>query len=783
MANSELFTAVVITSNAGSHAITVVREAYGTSSSPDMGYMMQGILVSSVMCSYLGFKESVLPQPGTRVLCVMDQGSTCFVLGMIPPESMEDTPGWFGRTILGAKDALDDSANRKGHEQFTPRIFEARRPTDVVDGEYVVSNEFGVLTGLYQTLAVLKASEVSQVQCFLLDDLVRIISHNFSHYTCMGEYNVWHDGKKLMAEFGATHKGPEGYGSPCVPSEQGAGTTFTTDGPNDTKDSSDYYKIEEDERRKAVERFKLFLGSVGDFVHLFVVRPDPSNKPKLDGTPPSKPDTGLCDIHIGTDGGLHLRSVKEVFIEKTHWIRVPHRIRVPEDPNGDDGVSLSYEQKKKFNFKDDYKYKGNPFTYALQIRDYVAFVTEKCAYQNFKKHNKDFFVSDNIGSENKINSFGPIDQDTQLYLQQYQLRSAGIYLMPNGGITIRDAWNSAVILEGGNVYIQPAKDLISQPLRSFIVKAGAHINMDCKKHIDLSSTKEAVRIKSEKSQYFYSEKGGIVLETKGEEDNTGKPDPKEQAIEEVGGIVFKSKLSIYSYAEKDIVHYAEKKVLLQSLENMDLVAPENTLTLYAKDAVHVLSDDTVSTYGAKTNLHVSDGSVIVAGSGSTVLGQEEQNLGIMYDEDSMFIDILKGVVPTSEILKTLDKLKENKDDILKQVTFNKVEKFKDLKFHFLKSDKYEPKLIPNEDAIPATLAQQEDKLTGLYSLTVWEQEEINKSLPYPGKEMFENFFFDAEKPKNLESSTMGPDYANKAEAEPSPATITLKTLKEYKIIS
>jgi hypothetical protein len=781
MANPELFTGVVITSNSGSHAITVIRESYGGCKSPDMGYMMQGILVSSVMCSYLGFKESVLPQPGTRVLCVMDQGSSCFILGMLPPEALDDTPGWFGRTILGGKDALDDDANRKGHAEHTPRVFEARRPSDVVDGEYVVSNEFGILTGLYQTLAVLKASEVSQVQCFLLDDLVRIISHNFSHYTCMGDYNVWHDGKKLMAEFGATHKGPEGYGSPCVNSDQGSGKTFSEDGPNDTKDSSDYYKIEEDERRKAVERFKLFLGSVGDFLHLFVVRPDPNNKPKLNQQDPDKPDTGLCDIHIGTDGGLHIRSVKEIFIEKTQWIRVPYRKSAPEDPNGDDGMSLEYEEKKKFNFKDDYKWKSNPFAYALQIRDYVAYINEKCGYQNFKKHKKDFFVCDQIDKENKISEFGKIDKDTKLFLEKYQLRTAGIYIMPNGGITIRDAWNSAIVMEGGNIYLQATKDINLQPLRSLIGKVGQNLSLACQKEMDLSSTKGGFRLKTERAQYLYSDKGGIVLETQGKTDKVIKPYDNSQTAKELGGIVLKSKLGIYNYAEKDIVNYAKRKILLQSLDNTDIVADKKLLT-YGKESNVAYSDHTVILYGDQNVDIVSDNQVIFAGANSTILGQKDQNLAVMYDEDSMFVDVLKGVVPVSEITDELKKEKKFKQKVLEQCTYNEEEAFTEkLKFWWLKSKDY-GSLKPKEDAIMSTLTQQDEKLTGNWSLTKWEEVKINDTFPYPGDDLFENFLLDGDKPKNLEKNSLGKDYSNKAESKPTPPTITLKSLKsEYKV--
>lgn len=779
MDNSKIFTGVVITSNAGSRAVTIKPDSYNQGNGQGhMGQMMQGLWVSSLLSNFIGFDDCSLPQPGTKVLCVATEASYCYVLGNIPSPSI-GTEVFPARTMLGAKNALADEANRIGHQNNTTILQDNRQPSDIVDGEHVVANEYGVLLGLYQQLANLKASELAQVQCFLLDDLVRIISHNFQHYTALGEYNIYHDGKKLMAEFGATHKPAESYGRPAV-EDDGNTPMFSKGGTHTVDDKQDFFDIEEDERVKAIERFKWFLGSVGDFLHVFLCRPDPKEVRVLDPDGSvSKPDTGLADLHIGTDGGIHIRSVKEVFIEKTNWIRVPLRKAAPDDPNGDDGKELEYDKKEKFEFKDEFKYKENPFTYALQIRDYVAYVNEKTGYQNFKKHEKDFYVNDKIDEENSLKEIKQIDDKTDLNQEDYQLRTAGIYLMPNGGITIRDAWNSAIVMEGGNIYIQPAKDLVSQPLRNNIVKAGGHINMACKKNIDLSSSEEGLRLKSEKAQYFYSDKGGFVIEANGKEDTPGTPDPTKEAIENVGGIVLKSKLSIYNYAEKNVVNYAKKNLLFQAMENADLVAVE-TLTLFGQGAMYSFSDGSIIEYSGASSIIMSDGSAIFAGIGSTAFGQKDQTLGFQYAKLNPFVDTLYGAVPVSDFTDGFEKAKEAKYKLLEQTVFKEEAKFEDLKFKFLKSNKY-GSLNPQEDAIPTTLAQQDDLLTSLYELANWEEKEINETLPYPGKDLFENFYLSAEKPVNLEENKLGKDYSNKADSETKPAEITLESLQKYKI--
>jgi len=782
MATTTFFAAQVINSNAGTRAITVIAESNAGGNSPHAGYMQQAVPVTSILSHFLGFSDCSLPQPGTRVLCVADSGDLCYILGAIPQETLgvKNIPA---RALLGAGYARADEAQCKGHEKYTPHVFDNRRPQDIVDGEYVVANEFGVLLGLFQQLAVLKASDLAQVQCFLLDDLVRVISHNYQHYTALGEYNIYHDGKRIMAEFGATHKPAETYGQPAVNSDEGAGKTFSEGGQPDIKDASDFYDIDDDERIRAIERLKIVVGSVGDFLHMFLARPDPNAKRYLNGNPGGRDDTGLCDFHIGTDGGLHLRSVKEVFIEKTNWIRIPNRKRAPEDPQGDDAETLEYQHKAKFAFNDSYSYVGNPFSYGLQIRDYVSFVNEKLNYQNYKAHTQDFKVSDSIGESDPISTINKIDKETDLHLQSYKLTTAGIYLMPNGGVTIRDAWSSAIVMEGGNIYIQPAKDLISQPLRNNIVKAGGNISMCAKKHVDLSSTKEGIRIKAEKAQYIYSNTGGIVIESKSTRDVPYIPDPDSAALEYTGGVVLKSNLGIYSYANTNILQYAKKKILFQAIGNVDIVS-DKTLTAYGKKYLQLFSDKTMFIHAQKDIDVYANGKVLVAGVAKTALGQKDQKLAVMYDPNSKApFRLIYGVLDPAAANPAAEANKKFREELLKQTIWQTEEELERLKFRFLETDQYGG-LNSNQDHIPATLAQQDNLLTNLYSLSPWIEVEVNGTLPYPGKSLWPDFYLDTQPLNNLEKSgIVGEDLNNIAEATPTPPSLTLVSLDLYKVQS
>lgn len=781
MDESKLFIGQVISSNPGSFALHIVRESAGISQG-DAASAMQGLYLSSTLATFLGFKEAVLPQPGSRVLCLMDSSTQCYVLGTIPQADTANSC-FPSRMSLKQGDPGAEKAFSAGHVDKITALLPHRRPTDAMPGDYSVVNEFGVLLWMSQLFSTLKASELAQVQCFLMDDLVRIVSHNFQHYTALGEYNVYHDGNALMAEFSGTSIPAEMYGVPCPVSSEGPPTFKVEDDPQHTiDDKKDFYKFSDhaEERIRAIERFKFFLGRLGDVVRFMVVRPR-EDAYRILGKPSEQPDTGMMDMHVSPDGGVYVRSLKEIFLEKSAWIRVPHRDRAPDDPEGDKDVQ--YETKKIFAFKKDYKYKENPFVYSLQIRDYLAYVDEDAGYKNFKKHKKDFFINDAVSKEKKISEISQVDENTQTSFSDYELRTAGIYMMPNGGIMIKDAWNSAIVLEGGNISLQPAKDLFIEPLRNLVAKVGGFTSIATKQDVDISSTNQGFRLKTKKSQYFYSDKSGIVLECRPEKDTAGTPDPEEDAIKDVGGIVFKSTKGIFSYADKLILNYSKEKMLFQAKTNCDFVV-DRRLTLFGKEQLLGLSDKSIAVVSSEDVQISAQSNVYLSGKKGTILGEKDERFGITADKLNALAQAaaggLHGVLDTEKLVKAYDVYKKNLDNVLEQTVFEKEETFDKLKFKFLKSSRY-GQLTNNEDSVPGTVPQQEDKLSNLYKLEEWKETEVNQSLPYPGKEKFEEFFFDAEKPKNLQKQPGGKDYVHKADPAASPATIKIASLQKFKV--
>lgn len=717
-----LFTGTVISTDPGSMAITVVPDGQQNLAK------VQGIPLAGTFAHALGFKETILPTVSSRVLCYGAYSGFCLIIGTIPTVELQNSAenaSFPSRAIIGAGEPLLDDSHSSGYLGNLNKalLLNNQLPTDVVQGEKVIANEFGVMMGLFQLLAVLKGSELAQIQCHFLDDLVRIISHNFQHYHALGEHNIFHDGKGLHMELGFTHEPKEGLGIPQV---NGVNNTpvIKTETEESIDDSKDFYKLD-DERLKTVERLKIFLGRLGDFVNILLVAP--GNEARyLDGSLPTKPDRGLFQCHIAPDGMFTLRTVKGMVLEKTNWIRVPHRIRTPEDPQGDDGALIEYPVKEAFDFDETYTDSGIPFLYYLQLRDYLASL-EDDQLLNFKAHEKDFFVNDKHDAELPLNELTFVDPLTNT---AYKRTRTLISIMPNGGISMSDAWSSAIVMEGGNIYIQPAKDLVLQPMRDLVAKVGGHVSVAAKKDLDLSSTSGGMRIKTSRSQYLYSEEAGIALHAEGPFIDGGiAPDPADgEALEYVSGIVFKAPQSgVQSYGRQVYSHGIESNVVVGKH-----VAVEGS------DSTHLLSDGNMfvsserTFVGAKQVLEVfSKGSAMFIGDSSTVIGKKGQTFAVSIGGGvEGFID---SVGKNKEFYNALIRITEDMEEFDATefvVGFVEPEDFDALEFRFLSSSRYN---LTELDIFPQSLVQLEDaSFPGLHSLEKWVEEPVNETYPYPG---------------------------------------------------
>lgn len=705
---------------------------------------MQGIPLAGAFATTLGFKECHQYPVGALVLCYFVTYDVCYILGIIPENDYGNLQ-FPSRVALKTADGNFDSQNSTGYNNDSTKkgTFNAGRPTDVVEGEHVVSNEFGVLLGLFQSLAVLKASELAQVQCYLLDDMVRIVSHNFEHLHALGECKIFHDGKALMAEFGGTHDPREALGIPQVESVKNDALFGEAGAPGANGDDlTDFYEFEQDERTTAIERFKLFLGKLGDFIHMFVTRPDPEAIRALAGSLNGKPDLGMANFHMGLDGRFNLRTMTGGSIEKTNWIMVPQRVRTADDPEGDQVDDIEFDKKDPFEFDDSIKVRENPSLYFLQIRDCNAYLQDYLAYKYFLKYKKDFNLTGNPEDETKLSSVNNVDPVTPVNIKNYKLRKSGIYLMDNGGIMLKDAWGSALVLEGGDIYIQAAKDIISQPLRNYITKAGKFITMTSRKDIDLSSTEAGYRLKTKTAQHHYSSDEGIIIQSDSTSDS--EPSPSDKAYKQFGGILLKSNKGIYQYGEKIFDRASQKalykgnQLMLESVDKPLELKSIKDITLTSLASIDFTAKKDISLLAKSNCSIIANTSLNIAGK-QTNIGNKGSIIGVTPHPGSMPV-MLDGVLPIDPYMSFADtKIEQaSTNNLQEQMTpFSSDDKFSKLKFRFLDSSEYG---LETTDYIPMTIAQQDDAAFGFLSLTNWTEKEINSTLPYPGKDSFDNHY-------------------------------------------
>jgi hypothetical protein len=313
-----------------------------------------------------------------------------------------------------------------------------------------------------QCMAELKAGEAAKIQLHLLDDLVRVVSYNFEQFSSIGTTKIFHDGEDVNLEAYFSHLAAEALGVPQR-EEKTEIKAFNKTSVVTADDKSDVYELTQP-HAKQVERLKMFVGALGDFIQFYLSAPNAkkyieSINTNLYGEVPeaeNAPDTGLFKLHITTEGGVHIRSVKEIFIEKSNWIRVPERIE--PDEKYVEGESGQKTEKTNFEFDEQFKIGGDPYLYYLQLRDYLALYFENVSTHNFSQQNKKFKLdSDSDKSAPEFGDSVSIDPYTKA---KYTKRTAGIYLMENGGLVLKDGFGSAIVMEGGNIYIQPTYDIV-----------------------------------------------------------------------------------------------------------------------------------------------------------------------------------------------------------------------------------------------------------------------------------------------------------------------------------
>ncbi len=724
---TNIFLATVTLSNPGSYLVAA--------SSGEQNHILV-TMVAPMITMGLGFKSCVLPNVGQKILCIKADST---VYGFFVPGNDPNSGKYFrsfSKTSVNATNKYGAALNNNPEDSLTQNM---QRPNDYMPGEFSMVNDYGISLNMMQLFASLKATDLAQVQFHLIDNLVKLISYNFEHHTSMGTTSVTNTGNALDLESTFTHILNEALGKPCIDSLNKE-PAFEKTNKVSVDDKDDYYELK-DGNAAAVERLKVFIGALGDFIHLYITKPSEHkqgniNKLYSEATPEGsqeKPDVGLADIHFATDGGLHVRSVKEIFIEKTNVIRVPQRINSSRQIEGSTEVQST--NKPEFTFDDQVKFNSeDPSMYFLQLRDYLAHNFEEVSVINFLSRKKEIVMGDISESKPEYGKTIYVDPYTK---SKYVRRTAGIYFMENGGVVIRDGFNSAIVMENGNIMLQPSLDLIVQPLRNFIGKIGAFFNLHAKEDLDMASTKGAMRIKSDKMQYFYSKNSGILFHTDGVGiTDIAKKDRETNNV--IDGIVFKSKTGIYFNATVELVFkmFKNAKVFFD-VPNFYLKA-KNLLTYTTADTTFV-SDNSANVISKNSLSCLSKGDASFVGENTAIAKNKKtyfSNATEVIDGHNHGFEV-KGTGDNSGVDAVVSSSQAAIDGS-NTGSFKAESSFDKIVFSYLKEQDY--KFIPQSDLIPQTLAQQALLKTSEIELESWDfaEDKVDGEgqFPYPGHEQW-----------------------------------------------
>lgn len=601
--------------------------------------------LAPVLSDTYGVSQACMPAPGSSVLvCVEPAGLTQgrpmrgVILGVIP----DATPHGYASGDGPVSKVADTEFPEGGVAQFTEAgpsaiasdseypyrgEFQGGRPHDIVPGEYALLNHAGAGLVIGAVSTTVKGSEMASIRCSALDNQVRVTSGHFRHISAAGGDEIFNDCGYITVESFVSMYHPERLG---VQKTGDAAFKWSPVQP-----------LSAQERRSGIEqarpsqtakkRLYRYTGYLGDIVNVFVASPDPSKAIEEMASPGV--DRGLLHYHVDSSGRLTVRSAAGILFERYDRIPVPKRRHYAWDPAGNTDAG-SPKPKRPFKVKDD-----PPMGIGLTLGDAAAWWNSQ-AYARFIQFDRDFSVPGQEDLKTPEDDYDRLGNASEQY-KEYDLRHSYIGLTPNGGIVLRDAWGSEIIMADGRITFNAAANIEVRSGSTVVVMGGDDVVVKAYNSMDLSATKKDVRVKAENNLQVVSMKRGVLIQSKSRKD--ADPSAWDKSGEDLksGGVVIK--------ADSSTVAVAGRRAEIQGSEGVSVASlkedkPSGSVVFVGRQVSAVATDNVVATAQGTSGI-VIDGqsATLVAPSVLTVGGQSASDvagnhmmLGIPVDVESMY---------------------------------------------------------------------------------------------------------------------------------------------------
>lgn len=457
------------------------------------------VWAGGIFSALLGIRTNYTPPPGSRVLLVY--GNPAFIIASAPSES-PDTSGGKSRTLTHEEVPTVDSKATEMYSNHSGSNVGA----DFLTGEFEIGTNFGVAIQFLTTLVKLQAGDRAKVECHLTDELVRIVSGVYRHFSAFGDLEIADFGGGPTVIQHGTSKTHEAWGR-LDPGEQKADVSRSRVSPTSVAETGRW-------------RCTSMLGYLGDMVHFLVTEPE-----KAIGQF-AQSRVGKFDAHINNDGSFIMRTVGEVSIEKVIRMAVPVELKRGDAADGNTreeiaeavrqgGLNLD-QLLKRWDYHPD---RIHYLPYVL--RHYARYLSQLHAYARILSQDKDFSLSSEANAEapswnnredDVARANGGSPEAYEVYCCMRILRDGSIMNIDGNG-------NSWLMTKRG-VQASSVLDFEIEAARDVRITCGRNLLVNARRNIELNAITGAILTRARTLWRMLCEWGGIHIKS-------DQPDPKD----------------------------------------------------------------------------------------------------------------------------------------------------------------------------------------------------------------------------------------------------------------
>lgn len=472
------------------------------------------VWTTAVVARFLGFKMHTPPTRGTKVLIAFS--SPPFVLRTLPSDRPDRRSG-------KSRDMLYSDKVGRGPLDPTPSYGPhgaASVPRDLLEGEIDLENHLGVGLRLLHLLCSLNGGERAKVEACVLNDMVRIVSDTFKHFSAFGDMQIYNDGR-LNVRFDGTSYQHEAWGlaSPADLKATEKGGTVES---------------EEDVVRNGRNRFSQFVGFLGDFVHQFVTEPASA----LTSIAEDAFRPGKSRLQCMSDGTILLQSITEIALERVVRVQVPVEKKRWDDPSGNviaDFKSLEQSYLKIWDFGGQEARTIHHTAY--QLREYARWLSCYHGYARFHQLSADWAVPDEEEDgegaktvpswKNQEADVAAANTGSSDTVDTY----ATIRIMRDGSTLTYDGYGNAIVTGKSGVQISSTERIQISSAGDLELEAGGDILLKARRNVEITAVNGGLILKARAWWKALCERGRLWLKSDAQDPEVEAEAPEEANLD------------------------------------------------------------------------------------------------------------------------------------------------------------------------------------------------------------------------------------------------------------